>query len=78
MDRSCCSTRCGPAPAAADPNLLARNAYIDMMQTAQNVANRYELTLATELRERRARYGVLGVCVESGQGVALVLENTAQ
>jgi acetyl-CoA acetyltransferase family protein len=38
---------------------------------------RYVLTLATELRERGARYGVLGVCVGSGQGVALVLENTA-
>jgi acetyl-CoA acetyltransferase family protein len=37
---------------------------------------RYVLTLATELRERQARYGVLGVCVGSGQGVALVLENT--
>jgi acetyl-CoA acetyltransferase family protein len=36
---------------------------------------RYVLTLATELRERGARYGVLGVCVGSGQGVALVLEN---
>jgi len=36
---------------------------------------RYLLTLATELRERGARYGVLGVCVGSGQGVALVLEN---
>jgi acetyl-CoA acetyltransferase family protein len=33
------------------------------------------LTLATELRERGVRYGVLGVCVGSGQGVALVLEN---
>jgi acetyl-CoA acetyltransferase family protein len=38
---------------------------------------RYVLTLATELRERQARYGVLGVCVGSGQGVALVLENAA-
>jgi acetyl-CoA acetyltransferase family protein len=38
---------------------------------------RYVLTLATELRERDARYGVLGVCVGSGQGVALVLENPA-
>lgn len=28
-----------------------------------------------ELRRREARYGVLGVCVGSGQGVALVLEN---
>ncbi len=38
---------------------------------------RYVLTLATELRQRGARYGVLGVCVGSGQGVALVLENLA-
>jgi acetyl-CoA acetyltransferase family protein len=36
---------------------------------------RYVLTLAIELRRRAARYGVLGVCVGSGQGVALVLEN---
>jgi acetyl-CoA acetyltransferase family protein len=36
---------------------------------------RYVLTLATELHLRKARYGVLGVCVGSGQGVALVLEN---
>jgi acetyl-CoA acetyltransferase family protein len=36
---------------------------------------RYVLTLATELRQRDARYGVLGVCVGSGQGVAMVLEN---
>src|SRR5438552_11812925 len=34
---------------------------------------RYVLTLATELREREARYGVLGVCVGSGQGAAPVL-----
>ena len=38
---------------------------------------RYVLTLATELRERGARYGVLGVCVGSGQGVAMVLENSS-
>ena len=36
---------------------------------------RYVLTLATELRERGARYGLAGVCVGSGQGVALILEN---
>jgi acetyl-CoA acetyltransferase family protein len=36
---------------------------------------RYVLTLATELSLREARYGVLGVCVGSGQGVALVLES---
>jgi len=33
------------------------------------------LTLAMELHLRDVRYGVLGVCVGSGQGVALVLEN---
>jgi acetyl-CoA acetyltransferase family protein len=38
---------------------------------------RYVLTLATELRQRQARYGVAGVCVGSGQGVAIVLENAA-
>jgi acetyl-CoA acetyltransferase family protein len=38
---------------------------------------RYVLTLATELRQRQARFGVLGVCVGSGQGVALVLENAS-
>src|SRR6266702_239607 len=36
---------------------------------------RYVLTLATELQLRNLRYGILGVCVGSGQGVALVLEN---
>ena len=36
---------------------------------------RYVLTLSTELSLREKRYGVLGVCVGSGQGVALVLEN---
>ena len=36
---------------------------------------RYVLTLATELHLRDVRYGVLGVCVGSGQGVVLVLEN---
>jgi 3-oxo-5,6-didehydrosuberyl-CoA/3-oxoadipyl-CoA thiolase len=36
---------------------------------------RYVLTLATELRERNARYGAVGVCVGSGQAVAVVLEN---
>ena len=39
---------------------------------------RYVLTLATELRVRQARYGVLGVCVGSGQGVALVIEGIAE
>ena len=38
---------------------------------------RYVISLATELRERGARYGVLGVCVGSGQGVAMVLENVS-
>jgi acetyl-CoA acetyltransferase family protein len=34
------------------------------------------LTLATELAERGARYGCLGICVGSGQGVAVVLERS--
>ncbi|CQD20165.1 beta-ketoadipyl-CoA thiolase [Mycobacterium lentiflavum] len=36
---------------------------------------RYFLTLATELKERGGRYGVIGVCIGSAQGVAVVLEN---
>jgi acetyl-CoA acetyltransferase family protein len=36
---------------------------------------RYVLTLSTELALRQKHYGVLGVCVGSGQGVAMVLEN---
>ncbi|UEB22634.1 thiolase family protein [Mycobacterium intracellulare] len=39
---------------------------------------RYILTLAIELREREARYGVAGVCIGSGQGLAIVLENPRQ
>lgn len=35
---------------------------------------RYLLTLATELRERAVHYGVIGVCIGSGQAVAVVLE----
>ena len=38
---------------------------------------RYVLTLALSMREVGARYGVLGVCIGSGQGVAMVLENPA-
>ena len=36
---------------------------------------RYLLTLATELAERGARYGGIGICIGSGQAVAVVLEN---
>lgn len=36
---------------------------------------RYLLTLSTELRDRGARYGVIGVCIGSGQAVAVVVEN---
>jgi acetyl-CoA acetyltransferase len=32
------------------------------------------LTLAIELNQRAARYGCLGICIGSGQGVAIVLE----
>jgi acetyl-CoA acetyltransferase family protein len=35
---------------------------------------RLVLSLSTELGERGARYGAIGVCVGSGQGVALVIE----
>ena len=35
----------------------------------------YVLTLATELRERYACYGAVGVCVGSGQAVAVILES---
>ncbi|MBI4261465.1 MAG: thiolase family protein [Actinobacteria bacterium] len=35
------------------------------------------LTLAHELAERGARYGCVGICVGSGQGVALVIEREA-
>jgi acetyl-CoA acetyltransferase len=36
---------------------------------------RYLLTLAISMREQGARYGVLGVCAGSRQGVAVLLEN---
>jgi acetyl-CoA acetyltransferase family protein len=35
---------------------------------------RLVLTLTTELQERELRYGAIGVCVGSGQGVSLVIE----
>jgi len=38
---------------------------------------RYLLTLAQQLRVSGARYGCVGVCVGSGQGVALVIERAA-
>jgi 3-oxo-5,6-didehydrosuberyl-CoA/3-oxoadipyl-CoA thiolase len=38
---------------------------------------RYVLTLATELRNRHVRYGAAGVCIGSGQAIAVVLENPA-
>jgi acetyl-CoA acetyltransferase len=38
---------------------------------------RLVLSLATELAVTGKRYGVIGVCVGSGQGVALVLERAA-
>jgi acetyl-CoA acetyltransferase len=36
---------------------------------------RYALALATELHERGLRYGAIGVCIGSGQGLAVILEN---
>jgi 3-oxo-5,6-didehydrosuberyl-CoA/3-oxoadipyl-CoA thiolase len=35
------------------------------------------LSLTTELQERESRYGAIGVCVGSGQGVALVIERVS-
>ena len=36
---------------------------------------RCTLTLAKELKRRRARYGVAGACIGGGQGIAVVLES---
>src|SRR5436305_15004285 len=38
------ATQWAGAGGPPNPNLLARDAYIDMIRTAQNVADRYELT----------------------------------
>jgi acetyl-CoA acetyltransferase family protein len=38
---------------------------------------RLVVSLTTELQEREARYGVIGVCVGSGQGVALLIERVS-
>ncbi|MCE9501003.1 MAG: acetyl-CoA C-acetyltransferase [Leptospira sp.] len=37
--------------------------------------NRVTLTLAYELRRRKAKYGVASLCIGGGQGIAIVLEN---
>jgi len=99
-------TTLGKAPPAANfPVELSfaatlwqrERAYIGMIETAQNVADRclthpqrgrgrhrapvrrhrwsLRVDAGTELRERNTRYGVIGVCIGSGQGVAVVLEN---
>ena len=38
-----------------NPTLLARNAYVEMIKTAQNVADRYQLTARRSTRSRCAR-----------------------
>jgi len=38
---------------------------------------RLTLTLAHELRRRGARFGIGSACIGGGQGIALLLENTA-
>src|SRR5204862_3292668 len=60
-----------------DDKLNANGGAVAIGHPFGSSGTRYVLTLATELRERNARYGVLGVCVGSGQGVAMVLENGA-
>ena len=69
-----------PTPAAGgfeipDERLNPNGGAVAIGHPFGSSGTRYVLTLATELRLREARYGVLGVCVGSGQGVALVLEN---
>ena len=63
---SCPRGRTEPLPHASESRPLA---------SFGATGTRYVLTLATELQERGARYGVIGVCIGSGQGVAVVLEN---
>src|ERR1700759_4476182 len=58
-----------------DEKLSPNGGAVDLGHPFGASCTRYVLTLATELRQRNARYGVLGVCIGSGQGVALVLEN---
>ncbi|HEX7252489.1 MAG TPA: acetyl-CoA C-acyltransferase, partial [Thermoanaerobaculia bacterium] len=36
---------------------------------------RCTLTLAKELRRRKARFGLAGACIGGGQGIAVVLES---
>lgn len=36
---------------------------------------RVTITLAYELKRRKAKYGVASLCIGGGQGIALVLEN---
>lgn len=58
-----------------DDELTANGGAVASGHPFGTTGTRYVLTLATELRERNARYGVIGVCIGSGQGVAVVLEN---
>jgi acetyl-CoA acetyltransferase len=44
LDLTSCWTMWSGAGGAPNPVLLARNAYVEMIKTAQNVADRYELT----------------------------------
>ena len=74
--RSCASCRTSStASEVPDERLNPNGGAVAIGHPFGSSGTRYVLTLATELRERKARYGVLGVCVGSGQGVALVLEN---
>lgn len=36
---------------------------------------RVTITLAYELKRRKAKYGIASLCIGGGQGIALVLEN---
>ena len=38
---------------------------------------RLVITLLYELRRRKARYGLASACIGGGQGIAMIVENTA-
>lgn len=58
----------------ADDKLTPNGGAVAIGHPFGATGTRYLLTLAIELRERGARYGIIGVCIGSGQAVAVVLE----
>ena len=60
---------------STEPQVFSNNLTMPRWHPFDATGTRDVLTLATELRERNARYGAVGVCVRSGQAVTVVLEN---